>query len=138
MVIAHTGIKTTFADTAKVVAWYEKALAPLGYKKSQVFMDGIVNGFSDNADGSHSDFWVAAAQEGVPIPSHHAFTAKSEDLSLVLNRAEVDAFHKAGIDAGGKDNGLPGIRAHYASDYYAAFVYDPAGNNIEVVYSGPA
>ncbi|KAK3346454.1 Glyoxalase/bleomycin resistance protein/dioxygenase-like protein [Lasiosphaeria hispida] len=130
MVIAHTGIKTAVADTAKVVAWYEKALAPLGYKKSQVFMDGIVNGFSDKADGSHSDFWVAAAREGVPIPSHHAFTAK--------NRAEVDAFHKAGIDAGGKDNGLPGVRAHYASDYYAAFVYDPAGNNIEVVYAGPA
>ena len=75
MVIAHTGIKTAFPDTAKVVAWYEKALAPLGYKKTIVIMDGIVNGYSD---GVHVDFWVSAAQEGIPVPNHHAFAAKSE------------------------------------------------------------
>jgi hypothetical protein len=130
MVISHTGIKTNAADTAKVVAWYEKALAPLGYKKSLVIMDGFVNGFSDRPDGSHPDFWVSGAQEpGTPSTAHHAFAAKS--------RAEVEAFHKAGLEAGGKDNGPPGLR-NYTPDYYAAFLFDPVGNNIEAVYFGPA
>jgi hypothetical protein len=78
MVISHTGIKTKAADTANVAAWYEKALAPLGYKKAVVIMDGIVNGFSDRPDGSHPDFWVSGAQEGTPSTTHHAFAAKSE------------------------------------------------------------
>ncbi|KAK0649327.1 hypothetical protein B0T16DRAFT_409844 [Cercophora newfieldiana] len=130
MVISHAGIKTAAADTARVVAWYEKALAPIGYKKSRVFMDGIVNGFSDRPDGSHPDFWVSATREGIPTPSHFAFEAK--------DRAQVDEFYKAGIEAGGKDNGAPGLRPQYTADYYAAFVFDPAGNNVEVVHVGPA
>jgi predicted lactoylglutathione lyase len=48
-------------------------------------------------------------------------------------RADVDAFHAAAIRAGGKDNGGPGLRPHYHPDYYAAFVYDPDGHNIEAV-----
>jgi predicted lactoylglutathione lyase len=55
-----------------------------------------------------------------------------------LDRAAVDAFHKAGLENGGKDNGPPGVRAQYHANYYAAFVYDPLGNNIEVAYQGPA
>jgi hypothetical protein len=53
--------------------------------------------------------------------------------SGMIGRAEVDAFHKAGLEAGGKDNGVPGLR-EYTPGYYAAFVFDPAGNNIEAVY----
>lgn len=60
---------------------------------------------------------------------HLAFQAKDE--------ATVDAFHKAALAAGGKDNGAPGIRKYHPG-YYAAFVIDPAGNNIEAVYHGPA
>jgi hypothetical protein len=55
-----------------------------------------------------------------------------------IDRAAVDAFHTAGVAAGGKCNGLPGIRAQYSPTYYAAFVLDPVGNNIEVYYAGPA
>jgi hypothetical protein len=50
-----------------------------------------------------------------------------------IDRASVDAFHKAAVAAGGKCNGAPGVRAYYSPDYYAAFVLDPAGNNIEAV-----
>ena len=61
---------------------------------------------------------------------HLAFQAK--------DRATVDAFHKAGVAAGGKDNGAPGLRPRYHPDYYAAFLLDPDGNNIEAVFHGPA
>ena len=61
---------------------------------------------------------------------HLAFQAKE--------RATVDAFHMAGLAAGGKDNGAPGLRPRYHPDYYAAFLLDPDGNNIEAVFHGPA
>jgi len=59
--------------------------------------------------------------------------AFNADNSLPTDRATVEAFHKAALAAGGKCNGAPGIRANYAPNYYAAFVFDPAGNNIEAV-----
>ncbi|MCE8422259.1 VOC family protein, partial [Rhodovulum sulfidophilum] len=60
---------------------------------------------------------------------HVAFRAGS--------REEVQAFHAAGLIAGGIDNGAPGVRARYHDRYYAAFVIDPAGNNVEAVFQGP-
>ena len=54
------------------------------------------------------------------------------------DRATVDAFHKGGLAAGGRDNGAPGLRPRYHPDYYAAFLLDPDGNNIEAVFHGPA
>jgi len=135
MVIAHTGIKITKDNITTVADWYEKTLAPLGYKKTRSFLDGLAVGFSDHAHGNDADWWVSGVlKEGaalaVTVPnSHHAFVAK--------DRAAVDGFHKAGVDAGGKCNGPPGVRAHYGPNYYAAFVFDPAGNNIEVAYNGP-
>ena len=71
---------------------------------------------------------VDAAPEGAPI--HIALSAR--------NRAEVDAFYKAALAAGGRDNGAPGLRPHYHADYYGAFVLDPDGNNIEAVCHKPA
>ena len=133
MVIAHTGIVVPAASITDAVKWYTAALAPIGYKKTMTFMEGAVNGFSDSDESPHeADWWVSAARDGSSScpPSHHAFFAK--------DRASVDAFYKAGIDAGGKDNGGPGVRAQYGPTYYAAFVHDPAGNNIEVVYIGAA
>lgn len=59
---------------------------------------------------------------------------KVTDHVIYSGRAEVEAFHKAGIEAGGKDHGGPGPRPQYSPGYYAAFVLDPLGNNIEVVY----
>ncbi|MBS0367126.1 MAG: VOC family protein [Proteobacteria bacterium] len=74
-------------------------------------------------------FWIGTGTK--PSKSVHvAFTASS--------RAQVDAFYKAAMAAGGTDNGAPGVRAHYHPDYYGAFVLDPDGNNIEAVCHGPA
>jgi catechol 2,3-dioxygenase-like lactoylglutathione lyase family enzyme len=70
------------------------------------------------------DFAIAAGQPSGPL--HLAFLAGS--------RAEVDAFHDAALAAGGRDNGPPGERPHYHAGYYAAFVFDPDGNNIEAVF----
>ncbi len=89
MTIGHTGIKTPAADHATVVAWYEAALAPLGYARSMAFLDNQVVGFGDSPHGT--DWWVtsaAAAPPGVPppasasaasiLPTHTAFVAKGE------------------------------------------------------------
>jgi catechol 2,3-dioxygenase-like lactoylglutathione lyase family enzyme len=68
---------------------------------------------------------------GVLTGRHHvAFQA--------ADRETVDRFHKAGLEAGGRDNGAPGERANYHPGYYAAFLLDPDGNNIEAVHHGPA
>ncbi|KAK4038534.1 hypothetical protein C8A01DRAFT_17398 [Parachaetomium inaequale] len=136
MTIAHTGIKAPAALHPSVVAWYEAALAPLGYTKARAFLDNLVVGFADST--GNVDWWVssaAAVPPGVPppagadaaavLPTHIAFVAK--------DRASVEAFHKAAVAAGGKCNGEPGVRAQYGPMYYAAFVRDPAGNNIEAV-----
>jgi catechol 2,3-dioxygenase-like lactoylglutathione lyase family enzyme len=67
-------------------------------------------------------------RELAPGPFHIAFDVES--------RAMVDAFYTAALQSGGTDNGVPGVREHYSSTYYAAFVLDPNGNNIEVVCRG--
>jgi len=155
MVIKHTGITAPASDITALAEWYESTLATLGYKKTHVFLEGAVNGFSDRPNGTAPDFWVSAAKEGIPTTTHHAFVAKSgcplalvfavhllenlmwpqvTDVLICLGRSEVEAFHRAGIEAGGKDNGAPGLRPQYAPGYYAAFVLDLVGNNIEAVY----
>jgi len=67
-------------------------------------------------------FWIGGSESRDPL--HIAFSAS--------NRAAVDAFYRAALAAGGRDNGQPGVRAQYHPNYYAAFVYDPDGNNIEI------
>jgi catechol 2,3-dioxygenase-like lactoylglutathione lyase family enzyme len=75
-------------------------------------------------------FWLAQ-KRGATGGAHHAFSVGS--------RADVHAFHEAGLAAGGKDHGAPGPRPNYGPTYYAAFLKDPEGNNIEVVcYAKPA
>ncbi|KAK1231117.1 hypothetical protein PQX77_005772 [Marasmius sp. AFHP31] len=130
MAIDHSGITVPMSSHAAVVAWYEAALEPIGYKKVFAFgPNGEAVGFSDtmakNPDTGYPDWWVTGRPDGEPSKGHHAFVSK--------DRAGVDAFHKAALAAGGKDNGAPGVRAHYHANYYGAFVFDPAGNNIEVV-----
>jgi catechol 2,3-dioxygenase-like lactoylglutathione lyase family enzyme len=71
-----------------------------------------------------------ASQGKLTGPTHFAFQAP--------DRGTVDRFHAAALSAGGKDNGSPGERGAYHPGYYAAFVRDPDGNNVEVVYHGPA
>ena len=74
--------------------------------------------------GGKPFFWIGSGPRRSG-PAHFAFTAQS--------RAEVNAFYRAALAAGGKDNGAPGLRPHYHASYYGAFVLDPDGNNIEAV-----
>jgi catechol 2,3-dioxygenase-like lactoylglutathione lyase family enzyme len=115
--IDHIGIGVT--DLDKSVAFYEKALAPLGYKLLKKY-DGQAAGF---AVGSMPDFWIGVAP--TPRKAHVAFRASG--------RAQVREFYAAAIAAGATDNGAPGPRPHYHEHYYGGFVLDPDGNNIEAV-----
>ena len=121
----HVAIST--ADYATSLAFYEKALAPLGIKTHMKFEgeDGNVAGL-----GSDEPFlWIGDGGKLTGGRVHLAFRAR--------DRAAVDAFYAAAIAAGGKDNGPPGLRPHYHQNYYAAFVYDPDGHNIEAVCHAP-
>lgn len=126
--IDHTGITVT--DYAASKAFYVRALEPIGYTLLLEF-PAAVTGHTDVAgfgEAPKPDFWIAQATPEKPahsVPMHFAFRAAS--------RAQVDAFYAAALQAGGTDNGAPGIRAHYHPDYYGAFVLDPDGHNIEVV-----
>ena len=105
-------------------AFYTKALAPLGYAPLMAFDDAA--GFGA---GQKPDLWIVAATG--PVSTIHVALAAA-------TRAEVDAFHGAALAAGARDNGGPGLRAHYHPTYYAAFVLDPDGHNIEAVCHKPA
>lgn len=109
-------------DHGALKTFYKAALAPLGYVPNYELDDAT--GFME---GGHTSFWIVAKKPGEPL--HVAFLAK--------NAAEVGAFHEEAIEAGGTDNGAPGYRSDYSPDYYAAFVLDPEGNNIEAVWYDP-
>ncbi len=122
--IDHTGVNVSNFEESK--KFYQKALAAIGYELIVEF-PASVTGSADVAgfgEGGKPDFWIASGTPNNP-PVHVAFR--------VSNRAFVDAFHKAALEAGGKDNGQPGLRAHYHPDYYGAFVHDPDGHNVEAV-----
>jgi catechol 2,3-dioxygenase-like lactoylglutathione lyase family enzyme len=119
--IDHTGL--TVSDVAKSKAFYRAALAPLGYA---VIMEW--EQFAGFGVPPKPDFWIGQGAPNVP-PVHVAFRAES--------RAQIDAFFRAAISAGGKDNGAPGLRPHYHSHYYGAFVLDPDGHNVEAVCHAP-
>ena len=106
------------SDLERSAAFYEKALAPLGYELNTNF-----EGFRGFGRDGLVDFWVTAGTADTPV--HVAFRAAS--------RAAVDAFHAAALAAGGRDHGTPGLRSHYHPDYYGAFVLDPDGHNVEAV-----
>jgi len=115
--IAHTTLAVSNYKKSK--AFYIKVLAPLGYENNMEY--GEAAGFND---GKNTDFWITKKPK--VEPSHVAFEAKNKD--------EVAAFYKAALASGGKDNGGPGYRTEYWPGYYASFVYDPDGNNIEAVW----
>jgi catechol 2,3-dioxygenase-like lactoylglutathione lyase family enzyme len=116
-------VTANVSDFERAKRFYEQALEPLGYSV-QVEFDGAA-GFGTG--GGMPDFWIGSrAERGA---THVAFGAD--------DRATVDAFFEAAVAAGGKDNGAPGLRPHYGESYYAAYVHDPDGNNIEVVCHRP-
>ena len=123
MRIDHIGLDV--ADYARSKAFYERALEPLGMK---VLMEPVdeVCGFG----GDFPFFWIGRRDRGPQTGVHVAFTARDREM--------VDAFHAAALEAGGTDNGGPGVREIYHPSYYGAFVLDPDGNNVEAVCHKPA
>jgi catechol 2,3-dioxygenase-like lactoylglutathione lyase family enzyme len=127
--IDHTGLSASDFDKSK--AFYTKALSAIGYALLMEF-PASVTGSTDVAgfgEPPKPDFWIYKGVANNP-PVHVAFRVSS--------RAIVDAFYKAAMAAGGRDNGAPGVRPHYHEHYYGAFVLDPDGNNIEAVCHSPA
>ena len=116
--VDHIGINVRDLDKSK--AFYTGALAPLGIKVMMDFGEAV--GMGEDAPF----LWIS---RGNPGHVHVAFSAP--------DRAAVDAFHAAAMAAGGKDNGKPGLRTEYTPTYYAAFVLDPDGHNIEAVCHAP-
>jgi catechol 2,3-dioxygenase-like lactoylglutathione lyase family enzyme len=123
--IDHVGFAVSNYEQAKI--FYSKALAPLGYVLvMEVPAHDNPSGFPAAGFGvdCNPDFWIGAEGK-LAHPLHVAFTAK--------DRGSVEAFYHAALAAGAKDNGRPGVRAQYHPNYYAAFVIDPDGHNIEAV-----
>jgi catechol 2,3-dioxygenase-like lactoylglutathione lyase family enzyme len=118
--IAHTTLH--ISDYRKSKSFYAAALAPLGYRNNMESEESA--GFND---GKNTDFWIS--KEEFVVPTHLAFETDS--------RNKVEAFYKAALAAGAKDNGGPGYR-DYSPGYYAAFVLDPDGHNIEAVWYDPS
>jgi catechol 2,3-dioxygenase-like lactoylglutathione lyase family enzyme len=116
MMIDHVNLPVSDLQASR--AFYERCLQALGYR---LFMeDGEAIGFGVNSWG----FGIVAATTSCPA-MHIAFKA--------VGRGDVDRFFEAAIAAGGKPNGRPGLRPRYHKDYYAAFVLDPDGHNVEAV-----
>src|SRR5262245_12946268 len=135
--IDHIGMPVS--DIARATEFYEAALSPLGYgvvmqvSAEQTGHGAAVGlgppGAAADFQSGKPSFWIGEGERlGGHI--HVAFLASS--------RATVDAFYAAALAAGGKDNGAPGLRPHYHANYYAAFVFDLDGNNIEAVCHSPA
>jgi catechol 2,3-dioxygenase-like lactoylglutathione lyase family enzyme len=114
-------VRLPVRDIARSRAFYEQALQPFGVR---VVESSQGPGFTID---DREDFWIME-QEMAAGSVHIAFAAP--------DRETVDAFHAAAVEGGGVDNGRPGLRPHYHSGYYAAFVLDPDGNNVEAVFHG--
>ena len=120
----HIGLAA--ADFERSKSFYIKALGPLALGLLFEVTAEQTGGDAHAGFGAEGRpfFWIGNGKRAVG-GAHVAFTAKS--------RSEVDAFYHAALAAGGRDNGPPGLRPHYHSNYYGAFVLDPDGNNIEAV-----
>jgi catechol 2,3-dioxygenase-like lactoylglutathione lyase family enzyme len=125
----HFGVAVT--DFERASAFYRAALKPLGLGVLMEVTAEETGGDAHTGFGENDKpfFWIGTGKKPKG-GTHVAFTAKT--------RAEVDAFYRAGLAAGGRDNGAPGLRPQYHANYYGAFVFDPDGNNIEAVCHRPA
>ena len=115
----HIGLKVKDLDAS--LRFYSAALKPLGHVPGAG--DDTYAGIGPKGE---SALWLYAAGKSAGSGTHVAFRAP--------DRAAVDQFHKAGLKAGGRDNGAPGLRPDYSPTYYAAFLVDPDGNNVEAVF----
>jgi catechol 2,3-dioxygenase-like lactoylglutathione lyase family enzyme len=119
------------SDFARSKAFYERVLAPLGYRVVMQVTpeESGSHAYAGFGDGRKPYLWIGTG-EVLEGRLHVAFAAK--------DRAAVDAFYRAARAAGGEDNGAPGLRPHYHRNYYGAFVLDPDGHNVEAVCHAPA
>jgi catechol 2,3-dioxygenase-like lactoylglutathione lyase family enzyme len=118
----HVTIRVSDLERSKT--FYDRALSPLGIER--LYAEGEI--FAGYGSGGKAFFWIGS-HDSVQTAVHVAFTAP--------DRAIVDAFYAAALAAGGRDNGAPGLRAHYHPNYYSAFVLDFDGHNIEAVCHKP-
>jgi catechol 2,3-dioxygenase-like lactoylglutathione lyase family enzyme len=114
----HIGLRVKDIEASK--KFYKALLAPLGYG-----LDSEGEGYAGFGPKAAPALWLHATSLKSSSGVHLAFKAP--------DRKSVDAFHRAGLKAGGKDNGAPGLRTDYSPKYYAAFIIDPDGNNVEAV-----
>ena len=119
----HVGLNVS--DYERSREFYERALAPLGFS---LLMEPVPRSSGFGREGKPW-FWITDQREPTTENVHVAFAAP--------DRATVDAFHAAALEAGGTDNGPPGVREIYHPTYYGAFVRDPDGNNVEAVCHRP-
>jgi catechol 2,3-dioxygenase-like lactoylglutathione lyase family enzyme len=120
-VVDHVSLRVRDLEASR--CFYDAALTPLGFGVVRAREGGAAFGV-EGAD----DFWILVGD----TPStnvHVAFAAR--------DRAAVDAFYHAALEAGGRDNGAPGLRPEYHASYYGAFMFDPDGNNVEAVHHDP-
>jgi catechol 2,3-dioxygenase-like lactoylglutathione lyase family enzyme len=117
----HLGLKVSSLEAS--LRFYRAALGELGH---------VVDASDEASAGlgpvGAPALWLYAANRSPSVAAHIAFVAR--------DRAAVDRFHAAGIEAGGRDNGAPGVRSDYGPSYYAAFLIDPDGHNVEAVCQG--
>ena len=114
----HIGLKVKNVEGS--VRFYSAALGALGH----VLHSQDATGAGFGPPGAPA-LWLQRLEKSAGSGVHVAFRAS--------NRAAVDAFYKRGLEAGGLDNGKPGLRTDYSPTYYAAFLFDPDGNNVEAV-----
>jgi catechol 2,3-dioxygenase-like lactoylglutathione lyase family enzyme len=123
-VLDHVSI--TVSNIARAESFYDAVFAALGV--ARVISEPNRIGYGERARADHPDLTYLSVRVGETVRvqgRHWAFKAAT--------REAVDAFHAAGIAAGGRDEGAPGLRPHYHESYYAAFLLDPDGNRIEAV-----
>jgi catechol 2,3-dioxygenase-like lactoylglutathione lyase family enzyme len=124
LVIDHVTVGVS--DLAASRAFYEAILEPLGLGEARVY--DVLPGEVEFGPDGLTDFAISTAYAtGAPV--HVAFAADT--------REQVDAFHAAGLAAGGRDHGAPGIRPEYSERYNGAFLLDPDGHNIDAVFHEP-
>ncbi len=123
--INHITLFVSNFEKSKI--FFMRALKPLGYRLLNEDPKQLIAGFGiENTEGKR-DFWIAGGtKQKIHSFSCLAFTASGKHM--------VDDFYKAALKAGGKDNGAPGYRKKYHPGYYAAYVLDPDGHNIEAVF----
>jgi catechol 2,3-dioxygenase-like lactoylglutathione lyase family enzyme len=117
----HLGLPVTDLEHAR--RFYAQALQPLGIAVVKSFPDAVGLAAGQGRKGEQ-ELWLTRADHA-PSPLHVAFAA--------VTRAQVDAFHRAALAAGARDNGAPGLRPQYHEGYYGAFVIGPDGHNLEAV-----